>query len=88
MDLLSKTWATTWWNRSVKWQSKIESKVKNAGKGKYGRVLKMARKPTSEEYSKTLIITGIGIVIIGGLGFGIYLIWEYFPDLVSWVFNV
>jgi protein transport protein SEC61 subunit gamma and related proteins len=81
MDLLKKTWTGSW-----KWQSKIESKIKNTGKGKYGRVLKMARKPTGDEYSKTLIITGIGIVIIGGLGFGIYLIWEYFPDLVSWVF--
>ena len=83
MDLLKKTWTGSW-----KWQSKIESKIKNAGKGKYGRVLKMSRKPTSEEYSKTLIITGIGIVIIGGMGFGIYLLWEYFPDLVSWVFGL
>jgi protein transport protein SEC61 subunit gamma-like protein len=88
MDLLRKTWATTWWNKSWKWQSKIESRIKNAGKGKYGRVLKMARKPTSEEYSKTLIITGIGIVIIGGMGFAIFLIWEYFPDFVNWAFNL
>ena len=72
----------------MKWQSKIESRIKNAGKGKYGRVLKMARKPTSEEYSKTLVITGIGIVIIGGLGFAIFLIWEYFPDLVNWAFGL
>jgi protein transport protein SEC61 subunit gamma-like protein len=80
MDLLKKTW-----NRSWKYQSKIESWLKNVGKGKYGRVLKMARKPSSEDYSKTLIITGIGIMIIGGLGFLIYLIWKYFPDFFKWI---
>jgi len=55
-------------------QRKIESKQKQFGKGKYGRVLKMARKPTSEEYAKTCKITGIGILVIGGLGFLIYLL--------------
>jgi protein transport protein SEC61 subunit gamma-like protein len=62
----------------------LEAKVKHVGRGQYGRVLKMARKPTSEEYSKTIIVTGIGIVLIGGLGFIIYLVWEYFPDVIDW----
>ncbi len=87
MDLLKRTWAVTW-QRSWKYQSKIESRVKNIGKGRYGRVLKMARKPTSEEYSKTLLITGIGILIIGGLGFSIYLLWEYFADFVEWALGL
>ena len=32
-------------------QHNIESRQKRIGKGKYGRVLKMARKPTNEEYA-------------------------------------
>jgi protein transport protein SEC61 subunit gamma-like protein len=56
-------------------QRRIEGKVKNLGKGKYGRVLKMARKPEMDEYVKVLQITSIGLFLIGGLGFLIYLLW-------------
>ncbi len=55
-------------------QNRIESRRDRIGKGKYGRVLKMARKPTNEEYSKTSKITGLGILLIGGLGFLIFLV--------------
>lgn len=55
-------------------QHRIEAKQKRVGKGKYGRVLKMARKPTNDEYSKTSKITGAGILLIGGLGFLIFLL--------------
>jgi protein transport protein SEC61 subunit gamma-like protein len=54
-------------------QHKVEVKQKRVGKGKYGRVLKMARKPTNEEFSKTSKITGAGILLIGGLGFLVFL---------------
>ena len=55
-------------------QHKVEARQKRVGKGKYGRVLKMARKPTNEEFSKTSKITGAGILLIGGLGFLIFLL--------------
>ena len=55
-------------------QQNLESRQKRVGKGKYGRVLKMARKPTNEEFSKTSKITGAGILLIGGLGFLIFLL--------------
>ena len=55
-------------------QHRLEARQKRIGKGKYGRVLKMARKPTSEEYAKTSKITGAGIMLIGGLGFLIFLL--------------
>ena len=55
-------------------QHRIEVRQKRIGKGKYGRVLKMARKPTDEEYSKTCKITGAGILLVGGLGFLIFLL--------------
>lgn len=63
-------------------QERIESRRDRIGKGKYGRVLKMARKPTNEEYSKTSKITGAGIILIGGLGFLIFLVAK---QLAPWV---
>ncbi len=59
-------------------QLKIEEAIGRIGRGKYARILKMARKPTREEFSKTSIITGVGIIIIGGIGFIIYLIMNVF----------
>ena len=57
-------------------QHKIEEREQRIGKGKYGRVLKMARKPTNEEYEKTMKIVGLGILLVGALGFVIYLMFE------------
>lgn len=65
--LLDKAWAV---------QHKIEERQQRIGKGKYGRVLKMTRKPTNDEYEKTVKITGLGILLIGALGFLIYIIRE------------
>ena len=55
-------------------QHNLEARQKRIGKGKYGRVLKMARNPTNEEYGKSSKITGAGILLIGGIGFVIYLL--------------
>jgi len=63
-------------------QNSIESRRNRIGKGKYGRVLKMARKPTNEEFVKSSQITGIGILLIGGLGFLIFLIIQ---EVVPWI---
>jgi protein transport protein SEC61 subunit gamma-like protein len=64
---IDKAWAV---------QNKIEERQQHIGKGKYGRVLKMARKPTNEEYEKTIKIVGIGIFLVGALGFVIYILRE------------
>ena len=61
-------------------QDKVESKFRNLGKGKYGRILKMARTPTPEEYRKTRAITGIGIILLGALGFAIMWVMTYLPS--------
>ena len=63
-------------------QYKLQARQQRIGKGKYGRVLKMARKPTDEEYSKTSKITGAGILAIGGLGFLIFLLTE---EVAPWL---
>ncbi len=78
MAVMDKAW---------KVQRKMEDKIKHLGKGKYGRVLKMARKPTSEEYMKTNQIVAIGIFLMGGLGFLIYWLFEYGADLFVGLFR-
>jgi len=60
--------------KSEEIQRKIEEKFSRIGRGKYWRILKMARKPTRDEYAKVVTITGIGIILIGGTGFLIYLL--------------
>ncbi|MBQ6547450.1 MAG: protein translocase SEC61 complex subunit gamma [Candidatus Methanomethylophilaceae archaeon] len=65
--------------KTLEFQDKIESKFRNMGKGKYGRILKMARTPTPEEYRKTIAITGLGIIILGALGFFIMWMMTYLP---------
>ncbi|MBN2065636.1 MAG: protein translocase SEC61 complex subunit gamma [Candidatus Thermoplasmatota archaeon] len=64
-------------------QHNLESRQKRIGKGKYGRVLKMARKPTSEEYNKTSMITGIGILLIGGLGFLVWILSTQIAPMIA-----
>jgi protein transport protein SEC61 subunit gamma-like protein len=70
-DIVDKSWDL---------QRKIEEKTKHVGKGRYGRVIKMARKPTGEEYLRTTQIVSIGLVLLGGLGFLIYWLFEYGSD--------
>jgi len=66
-------------------QETLESRRSRVGKGKYGRVLKMARKPTNEEFVKTSKITFAGMLLIGGVGFGIFL----FKDQVApWILEL
>ena len=66
-----------------KLQEKIEDRTRYIGKGKYGRVLKMARKPDSEEFNRTSLVVGIGILLIGGLGFLIFLLWKHVPNFFA-----
>ena len=46
---------------------------------KYLRVLKLARTPTREEYSKIAIVAAAGVLVIVLLGFIIYEIFLIFP---------
>lgn len=68
-------------------QGKIEEKTRYIGKGKYGRVLKMARKPDTEEFMQVSKITTIGILLVGGMGFLIFWLWvnvpKFFSDLLG-----
>ncbi|MCK4347599.1 MAG: protein translocase SEC61 complex subunit gamma [Thermoplasmatales archaeon] len=70
-------------------QRNIEVRQKRIGKGKYGRVLKMARNPTNEEFAKSSKITGAGILLIGGIGFLVYLLASqvapWIGGLLGWI---
>ena len=74
------------YDKSSEVQKRLEERFKRTGKGRYGRVLKMARRPTSEEYSRTIMITGIGVLLIGLAGFAIYILMDQgVPALKEWL---
>lgn len=70
---LDKSWAA---------QRKVEKKLGAIGKGKYARVLRMARKPEPQEFKQTSNVVLIGIAVIGGIGFAIYLFMTWLQRLV------
>jgi protein transport protein SEC61 subunit gamma and related proteins len=74
-------------DRAWELQYSIEARQKRIGRGKYGRVLKMARKPTDEEFAKTSKITGAGILIVGGLGFVVWLLAKHVAPWIGEIFG-
>ena len=61
-------------------QDSFEARTRNLGRGKYGRILKMARTPTREEYKRTCYIAAIGMIIVGAVGFAIMWVMTYLPS--------
>ena len=74
MSFINKVWET---------QQKLEERFKRIGRGQYGRVLRLARKPTNEEFVKSSWVVGIGIAIVGFIGFVVYYVWLKAPPIVS-----
>lgn len=62
-------------------QNKIERRIGSIGKGKYSRILRMAKKPARDEYIKVVLITGVGIIALGLVGFFIYLVMDVYLPL-------
>lgn len=46
----------------------------------YIRVLRLARQPTWTEFKQVALITGAGSIVVGILGFLIFLIMMYLPS--------
>ncbi len=63
-------------------QETFDGRLRSLGHGKYGRILRMARRPTSEEYVKVLEVTWIGAVLIGLTGFALYI---FFSQAGPWI---
>jgi protein transport protein SEC61 subunit gamma-like protein len=71
--------------RAWELQHKIEKRTERMGKGKYGRVLKMARNPDDDEFIKSSQMAAIGVVVIGVIGFVIYLLAS---QVAPWIGNL
>jgi protein transport protein SEC61 subunit gamma and related proteins len=69
-------------DRAQRAQENFDGRLRTVGHGKYGRILRMARRPTSEEYVKVLEVTFLGAVLIGLTGFGIYI---FFTQAGPWL---
>jgi len=69
-------------DRARRVQDQFDGRLRNVGHGKYGRILRMARRPTSEEYVKVLEVTWLGAVLIGFTGFAIYI---FFSQAGPWI---
>ncbi len=46
---------------------------------KYWRVLKLARFPKRDEYTKIALVAAAGVLVVGMLGFIVYLLFVYLP---------
>lgn len=45
----------------------------------YIRVLKLASTPSREEFSQVSLVAGAGVILVGLLGFIIYVIMQFLP---------
>jgi protein transport protein SEC61 subunit gamma-like protein len=68
-------------DRARRVQDRFDGRLRTFGHGKFGRVLRMARKPAVEEYVKVLEVTWLGAVLIGVVGFLIYI---FFTQVGPW----
>ncbi len=64
-------------------QRKVEKKLGSLGKGKYARVLRMAKKPEPAEFRQTANIVLVGIAVIGGIGFAVFLFMTWLQRIVG-----
>jgi protein transport protein SEC61 subunit gamma and related proteins len=71
-------------DRAQRAQENFDGRLRTVGHGKYGRILRMARRPTSEEYVKVLEVTFLGAVLIGLTGFAMYI---FFSQAGPWLWQ-
>ncbi len=69
-------------DRARRAQDQFDGRLRTVGHGKYGRILRMARRPTSEEYVKVLGVTWLGAMLIGLVGFALYI---FFTQAGPWI---
>ena len=71
-------------DRARRVQDQFDGRLRRVGHGKYGRILRMARKPEVDEYVRVLEITAIGAVIVGSVGFMLYI---FFTEVGPWLWG-
>ena len=68
------------------WQDEIEGRGRSLQTGSYARILKMARKPSKQEFRQTVIVCGIGMFVLGAIGFlMLWLMDSAFPSFFDWL---
>ena len=68
------------------WQDEIEGRVRSLQPGSYARILKMARKPSKQEFRQTVIVCGSGMCVLGAIGFlMLWLMDSAFPSFFDWL---
>lgn len=71
-------------DRAKQAQDEFDGRLRTVGHGRFGRVLRMARKPAVDEYVKVLEVTWLGAVLIGAIGFLIYI---FFSQAGPWIWQ-
>ena len=75
-------------DRVQAWQDGIESGIRGFGKGSWARIIKMARKPSSLEFRQTCIVCGIGMFVLGLIGFLMLVLMDnVLPPFFDWLTN-
>ncbi len=68
------------------WQDGIEERVRRVQTGSMARILKMARKPSKQEFRQTVIVCGIGMFILGAIGFAMLVLMDnWLPSFFDWL---
>ena len=68
------------------WQNEIEERVRRVRPGSMARILKMARKPSKQEFRQTIIVCGIGMFILGLIGFAMLVLMDnILPSFFDWL---
>tara|TARA_B100000287_G_C20297893_1_gene648631 strand:+ start:58 stop:327 length:270 start_codon:yes stop_codon:yes gene_type:complete len=72
------------------WQDGLEAWMRGVDRRLgWSRILRMARKPTPQEFKQTSIICGIGLFVLGFIGFVILIVMDDFiPWLIHDVFGI
>ena len=66
-------------------QDAIEAQFRKISRGSWARIIRMARKPTAQEFKQTSIICGIGLFVLGAIGFAMLVLMDNF---LPWLFDV
>lgn len=70
VDLIKTSWEAQ--SRVEEW---ARQRRRSGWLGRVREIFKLSRKPSMEEFTRTCQITGVGLFLLGALGFLIYLLW-------------
>ena len=70
-------------------QDWIEAQFRKISRGSWARIIRMARNPTPQEFKQTSIVCGIGLFVLGAIGFILLVVMDNFiPWLIHDVFGI